>query len=79
MNRQLVKESVCPCGKNKKIIWMEPLLFCMGFEDSCVGYSVCTDCDILQTHYSGSVEGAIEFQNFLSFQDFKSANDNNFH
>jgi len=79
MNRTLAKKYTCPCGKEKNIVWLEPLRFCMGFEPSCYGYSVCTECDIMQTHYSGNLDGAEEFQKFMSMQDFKAANDDFFH
>lgn len=75
----LTKHSVCPCGETKNIVWIEPLRFCMGFEESCYGYSLCTSCDIMQTHYSGSVDGALEFQKYMSMQEFQSAaNDDEF-
>mgnify|MGYP000144440155 CR=1 FL=1 len=70
----LTKQSVCPCGETKDIVWVEPLRFCMGFEESCYGYSTCTSCDIFQTHYSGSVEGALEFEKAINSQLHKPAN-----
>ena len=80
MNRTLAKKYTCPCGQEKDIVWIEPLRFSLGFEDSCVGYSVCTKCEVVQSHYSGSVEGALDFQKFMSMQDFsKAANDDSFH
>ena len=78
MDRALVKSSVCPCGTEKDIVWIEPLRFQMGFEESCYGYSVCTNCDIFQSHYSGSLEGAIEFQKFNEQYFSKAANDDKF-
>lgn len=77
--KSLSKKATCTCGKEKNIKWIEPLRFCMGFEPSCYGYSVCTDCEKVQTHYSGTVDGAIEFEKFLSLQEFQSANDEHFH
>ena len=79
MKRTLAKEHTCPCGQQKNIVWIEPLRFCMGFDDNCIGYSVCTKCDILQTHYSGSPEGLQDFKDFISMQEFKAANDDFFH
>lgn len=82
MMNSLTKNATCPCGEVKKISWIEPLRFCMGFEESCYGYSVCTSCEIVQTHYSGSLDGALEFQEFMSNQDFAiaaAANDSEFH
>lgn len=79
MNRTLAKKQTCPCGEEKNIVWLEPLRFSMGFDDSCYGYSICTTCDIMQTHYSGDFSGAVVFSEKMGFEQFKAANDDLFY
>jgi hypothetical protein len=75
----LVKNSICPCGHEKIIKWIEPLRFCMGYEDSCYGVSVCSICNLEQTHYSGSLEGAIELERQIKLHKLQSSsNDDKF-
>ncbi len=61
MNK-LAKNYTCPCGNEKVIEWINPLRFCMGYSSHCVGSSECSKCGLVQSHYSGDMEGAIDFQ-----------------
>ncbi len=65
-DRRLAKNKICPCGHEKIITWIEPLRFQMGYEASCYGYSNCDKCGLLQTHYSGDLSGAIEFEDLMN-------------
>ena len=69
----LTKNSICPCGHEKTIEWIEPLRFCMGYEESCYGTSVCSKCNLEQMHYSGSLEGAIELDRQIKLHQVQSS------
>jgi hypothetical protein len=58
----LTKNSTCPCGNVKVINWIEPEEFINADVLSCVGFSECDCCSLIQTHYAGDPEGAISFQ-----------------
>lgn len=75
MNRTLSKKYICPCGHEKIIKWIEPLRFCMGFESSCVGSSECEECGLVQSHYSGDMEGYVDFNQAM--KDMEDSNNPN--
>lgn len=75
MNRELNKSKTCTCGCEKKINWIDPKPFLMGRVSNCVGHSECKECGVLQSHYSGDMEGALFFQKLM--QDMENSNNPN--
>lgn len=69
--KTLAKNYTCLCGHVKDIKWIDPFPFVFGKVDFCVGYSECDKCGKLQTHYSGSPEGLLEFEEFMVEQGMK--------
>jgi hypothetical protein len=70
----LDKTKICPCGTEKKVKWVDPMPFVMGYVDCCVGHSTCESCGLTQTHYSGSPDGAFQFHQFMQEMENNSAN-----
>jgi hypothetical protein len=71
----LATKSICPCGHEKTIKWIQPLRFCMGFELSCTGYSECKKCGLVQSHYSGDMQGYVGFNQAI--KDMEDSNNPN--
>jgi hypothetical protein len=52
MNK-LDKKAQCPCGKMKRIKWVEAKKFEKGEVSFTAGHSVCPACSTSQVHFSG--------------------------